>query len=136
MKNLITIIALLFTTGLFAQKQDSTIQPISVPLQYSIKDTVNNKVYGFVLAQIKENEWVFQYSNDWQLSNREVNNKLASYKPLIITYDMTSHSTWKFTTIDQLIDPDTVFADMILSMMYPYMEQMGRTLNKKVDKKK
>lgn len=131
MKNLITIIALLFTTGLFAQKQDSTIQPISIPIQYAIEDTVNNKTYTFVLAQLKDKEWVFQYSADWKITNKEVNTKLASYKPLITTYDLTSQDSWKFTSIEGLMDADTIFADMIVAIMYPYLRSIEPTINKK-----
>lgn len=136
MKNLITIIALLFTTGLFAQKQDSTIQPISVPIQFGVEDTVNHKTYSIILAQMKDTEYIFQYAEDWNVNKAEVNRKFAAYKPLVQTYELVSPGTWRFTIIEGLIDPNEVFQDFVSVIMYPYMEQMGRTLNKKVDKKK
>lgn len=143
MKNLITIALVLFTTGLFAQNStvaptnpDSTIQPLSIPVQFAVEDTVNKKSYTIILAQVKETEYIFQYAEDWKVNKAEVNRKFAAYKPLVQTYELISPGTWRFTIIEGLIDPNEVFQDFVSVIMYPYMEQMGRTLNKKVDKKK
>ena len=131
MKNLIIIITVLFTTGLFAQKQDSTIQPLSIPIQFAVEDTISNKIYSIVLAQMKETEYIFQYSSDWNINKAEVNRKFAAYKPLVQTYELVSPGTWKFSIIEGLIDPNQVFKDFVYVLMDPYLDAIMPTLNKK-----
>lgn len=131
MKNLIIIITVLFTTGLYAQKQDSTIQPLSIPVQFAVEDTISNKVYSIVLAQMKETEYIFQYSSDWNINKAEVNRKFAAYKPLVQTYELVSPGTWKFSIIEGLIDPNQVFKDFVYVLMDPYLDAIMPTLNKK-----
>ena len=131
MKNLIIIITVLFTTGLFAQKQDSTIQPLSIPIQFAVEDTISNKIYSIVLAQMKETEYIFQYSSDWNINKAEVNRKFAAYKPLVQTYELVSPGTWKFQIIEGLIDPNEVFKDFVYVLMDPYLDTVLPTLNKK-----
>ena len=131
MKNLIIIILVCFTTGLYAQKQDSTIQPLSIPVQFAVEDTISNKVYSIVLAQMKETEYIFQYSSDWNINKAEVNRKFAAYKPLVQTYELVSPGTWKFSIIEGLIDPNQVFKDFVYVLMDPYLDAIMPTLNKK-----
>ena len=136
MKNLIIIILVCFTIGLYAQnntdaRQDSIIQPLSIPVQFAVEDTISNKVYSIVLAQMKETEYIFQYSSDWNINKAEVNRKFAAYKPLVQTYELVSPGTWKFSIIEGLIDPNEVFKDFVYVLMDPYLDAIMPTLNKK-----
>ncbi len=136
MKNLIIIIAVLFTTGLYAQdntvtKPDSTIQPLSIVVQFAVEDTITKKSYTIILAQMKETEYIFQYSPDWNINKAEVNRKFAAYKPLVQTYELVSPGTWKFSIIEGLIDPNEVFKDFVYVLMDPYLDAIMPTLNKK-----
>ncbi len=131
MKNLIAITLVLFTTGLYAQKPDSTIQPLSIPVQFAVEDTITKKVYSTILAQMKETEYIFQYSPDWNVNKAEVNRKFAAYKPLVQTYELISPGTWRFTIIEGLIDPNEVFKDFVYILMDPYLDAIMPTINKK-----
>jgi len=141
MKNLIIIIAVLFTTGLFAQnntvaKPDSSIQPLSIPVQFAVEDTTNKKEYTIILAQITETEYIFQYSPDWNINKAEVNRKFAAYKPLVQTYELVSPGTWKFTIIEGLLDSNEIFRDFVYAITDPYLDAIKPGFNRKAPVKK
>ena len=139
MKFILFLLLVLTTTLAAAQSpapaKVDTVAPYYV-IQYEVKDTVNNQVYAFVLYHTNQpNQYIFAYSGNWGLNKAAINKRFAAYNPIAYDYTAVQDNTWQFNVAPALIDPDEIFSNFVVSLMYAPIERLNEVINKKAVKK-